>query len=213
MEHKRSSLAPDDNCTFTPDINMSQEHGLNKSFQSKVFNKTTRNFIRHAQARNQELETQASYKPTIGRLPENRLKHKRENIGEYLYKQRVRCTPLNVSVNDSKSITIDKSTKLLKNVKERCFRAIFKAINGDEDGVINIEDLEILPKDISELYKPMLYKIRKGINLEEYIKISHSIFKESVNTSTLFSFYQLLKKRMRNFPFNEYSFKVFVLLQ
>jgi len=212
MEQKRSSLAPDDNCSLTQDISISRECGLNKSFQSKVFNKTTRNLLKPSQTRNQELETQASYRPIIGRLPKNRLRSKREAIKECLYKRRTGCTQLNVSVDDSTSITKHKSNKLLKNVRERCFKTIFKAIDTDEDGIISIEDIELLPKDIGELYKPVVKEIREGVNLEEYIKISHSIFRETINTSTLFSFYQLLKKRIRAFPFNEFSFKVFVLL-
>lgn len=211
MELKRSSMAPDDNCTFTPDISMSQEFGLSKSFQNKLFNQTTRNVLKASKTRNHELETQASYRPTIGRPPKNRAKSKTETIGDYLYRLRVGSVKLDGSFVEEPRVGVkerEKSVKLLRSAKERCFRAIFKAIDADEDGVIKAGNILLLPKDIADLYKPLMSGMGDEVSLEEYMKMSHSIFKESAHTSTLFSFYQALKKRLRAFPFNEFSFKV-----
>eukprot|EP00826_Nyctotherus_ovalis_P042241 TRINITY_DN4321_c0_g1_i8.p1 TRINITY_DN4321_c0_g1~~TRINITY_DN4321_c0_g1_i8.p1 ORF type:complete len:285 (-),score=52.90 TRINITY_DN4321_c0_g1_i8:73-927(-) len=210
MELKRSSIAPDDNCTFTPDISISQEFGLNKSFQSKPFNQTTRNFLKAFKTRNYELETQASYRPAIGRPPKNRAKSKTETIGDYLYRLRVGSVkPDGSFVEESRMGTKEreKSAKLLRSAKDRCFRAIFKAIDADEDGVIKARNISLLPKEIADLYKPLMSEMGNEVSLEEYMKMSHSIFEESAHTSTLFSFYQALKKRLRTFPFNEFSFK------
>lgn len=184
-EVKRIESSIDSECTFSPNIKLTQK--FKPIFRCNTKSSLTRNRLKN---NNSELDLKTGkpfYHPQIGRPPKNRSRSKAESIGEYLYnitkRKMKRSTEDENSLQSSVSFTQDKSNQLIEKMRKTCFTNIFNKLDSDRDGIISQQCIDIneLPKGILKIYDPVLSEMNYmncTLNLKEFISASSRLFKE-----------------------------------
>ncbi len=140
---KRTSLSPQRECTFHPDIALSRHHPAESVAKSAKKTET--------------LEWKHS--PTIGRPPRIERNTASLPIGDYLYSKSIAMAELKVRRKEegitrsirTSSLVRQESRRLVENMKVHAYQRIFEMLDSDEDGLVTAKDA-----DISCIYFPIV---------------------------------------------------------
>ncbi len=231
LEAKRDQIIPDSECTFAPNIDLTHEFNSTELSKRRLYYPVSAEKLRqNRKLKSSESEVdlitgQPLYRPLTGRAPKNRSKSKAENIGDYLYAQKIGLNKSHHCIHEgesenatprNRSMVHDKSNQLVEKLRKDCFAAIFGLLDADNDGIISPDAIAIesVPREIAEIYQPVLnemYEMKCTLNLEEFIDTSNNLFRELTITqrNELINFYKSLGSThgSRSFSTEEYSFK------
>ncbi len=205
QENKRGKMVPDSECTFSPNIELTQEFNLIELGQRQLIDRREeRERKRKAEkvepppTREVDAQTgQLLFTPTIGRSPKRRSKSKCESIGEYLYKARCGESPergLERSSDTTQSVSLvhGRSSHLVEKMRRDCFVSLFSLLDSDGDGTISSSAINVsgmisltkrvgLPSEICEMYLPVFHEMEAmkcTLSQEEFVDASNNLFKE-----------------------------------
>jgi len=230
LEGKRQGMIPDAECTFSPNVELTHEFNSTELGKRKQILFSEERLYKKKKAlqnseSNIDLKTgQQLYHPLIGRPPKNRSKSKGENIGDYLYAQKLKSKEIpdfspNSESNTPRTMALvhDRSCKMVEKMRKECFEAIFRILDSDNDGIISAKEnaVESLSKEVALIYIPLfneLEQMKCTLNIEEFVDSSNNLFKD-LNVSqknTLINFYKSLgggSHTSRSFTTECHSFK------
>ncbi len=238
-ETRQAKTLADGECTFVPNMELTQEFNTSELGRRKRVDRDRSNG-RETRSRPQEVDAQtgqALFTPAIGRLSKNRPKSRGESIGDYLYSYRGRNHSGRSSsmgkdqglVRSSSSCAHDRSSQLVERLRTDCFRSVFAILDSDSDGIIGSASINVagnsclvdhtvgLPQGICEMYLPVLKEMEEmkcTLTLTEFLDASTNLYKDLSITqrNELVVFHKSLagNRSSRTLSCEPYSFRVLV---
>lgn len=122
---------------------------------------------------------------------------------EELYNTDYRISQSNTHINQQ-------SNEIFEGLKEKTFKAIFKVLDKDKDGMINQRNIQLdaLPKNINHIIQPILNDLRKEdrtLSKEEFVANCFQLF-DSISYTEKKEMISFIHKKKINNPIN-FSFK------
>ncbi len=142
----------DSECTFRPDIKVSQRQHSSTPGDRCKRRQLSRNVSPFLAGRlTVDSSTgQPLYHPRVGRPPKGQRNAAGLPIGEYLYEQQQQNKKETRRPKEEKGLQIQaESKKLVENRKVENFVSIFKTLDGDADGVISAKNISVSGKLIA----------------------------------------------------------------
>ena len=221
LERKCKKTISDSECTFNPNIDLTQEFNATEIIKRKplyqniaIDNSKGKKLISETDNHTGKL----LYKPQTGRPPKNRFKSRAESIGEYLYKLKKSNANKVKKKTTTKNVIQIKSKRIIERLRKEGFELVFNKLDLDGDGIINADSVNLnkLPKNIAIMFIPLIQEMEEmkcTLNLNEFIDAAINLFKELtvVQKEEFIEYYKSLtvnKKIHKNPLYDKYSFKV-----